>query len=186
MLKTLSLLVTLIFIYSCNANHESNMAKLDQTFGCKDPHKNLSKRKMRDCMAKQRAGGESLLSLSDDFNKLLGGNDKDVIYQSTVNPYLWNASLEVTKSYPLKIADNQGGFLETDWIYDSKNKNLRCLIKIQIKSRELTTTGVKSNFLCEKKDDSNWLPENKEYIEEEKQITLKILDVAGNLSKSNL
>ena len=34
------------------------MAKLDQTFGCKDPHKNLSKRKMRDCMAKQRAGGE--------------------------------------------------------------------------------------------------------------------------------
>ena len=34
----------------------------------------------------------------------------------SVNPYLWKHQLKLTKSYPLNIADNQGGFIETDWI----------------------------------------------------------------------
>ncbi len=184
MLKTFSLLITLIFIYSCSSNHESNMAKLDETFGCKNPHKNLSKRKMRDCMAKERAGGESLFDLTDDFNKLIG-QDSTVVYQNSVNPYLWNAGLEVTKTYPLKIADNQGGFIETEWIRDSNNTSHRCLIKIQITSQELITTGVKSNFLCEVKQGNEWIADKKEYLQEEKQITLKILDIAGNLAKAS-
>tara|TARA_B100001027_G_scaffold211890_1_gene180625 strand:+ start:545 stop:1030 length:486 start_codon:yes stop_codon:yes gene_type:complete len=161
------------------------MAKLDQTFGCKDPHKNLSKRKMRDCMAKQRAGGESLFDLNDDFNKLFR-QDSKVVYQNSVNPYLWNAGLEVTKKYPLKIADNQGGFIETEWIRDSNNMNQRCLIKIQITSQELVTTGVKSSFLCETNQGDEWITDNVEYIKESNQITLKILDIAGNLSKASL
>jgi len=161
------------------------MAKLDQTFGCKDPHKNLSKRKMRDCMAKQRAGGESLFDLNDDFNKLFR-QDSKVVYQNSVNPYLWNAGLEVTKTYPLKIADNQGGFIETEWIRDSNNMNQRCLIKIQITSQELVTTGVKSSFLCETNQGDEWITDNVEYIKEANQITLKILDIAGNLSKASL
>ena len=185
MFKTLFLFLTLIFFYSCSNNHESNMAKLDQTFGCKDPHKNLSKRKMRDCMAKQRAGGESLFDLNDDFNKLFR-QDSKVVYQNSVNPYLWNAGLEVTKTYPLKIADNQGGFIETEWIRDSNNMNQRCLIKIQITSQELVTTGVKSSFLCETNQGDEWITDNVEYIKEANQITLKILDIAGNLSKASL
>ena len=56
---------------------------------------------------------------------ILIGKKENVVYQSNVNPYLWNASLEVTKKYPLKIADNQGGFIETDWIYENnKNKDV--------------------------------------------------------------
>ena len=185
MFKILSLLLTLIFIYSCSNNHQSNMANIDQTFGCKDPHKNLSKRKMRECMAKQRAGGESFFDLSDDFNKLIG-KDSTVVYQNSVNPYLWNAGLEVTKTYPLKIADNQGGFIETEWIRDSSDMNQRCLIKIQITSQELISTGVKSSFLCETKQGGEWIADNVDYIKEEKQITLKILDIAGNLSQASL
>ena len=183
MFKILSLLLTLIFIYSCSNNHQSNMANIDQTFGCKDPHKNLSKRKMRECMAKQRAGGESFFDLSDDFNKLIG-KDSTVVYQNSVNPYLWNAGLEVTKTYPLKIADNQGGFIETEWILDSNNTNQMCLIKIQITSQELITTGVTSNFLCEIKQDDVWITDNIEYSQEEKKITLKILEIAGNLART--
>ena len=46
----------------------------------------------------------------------------------------WRGSLEVTKKYPLKIADNQGGYIETNWIYTPGIEDQRCLIKIQVLS----------------------------------------------------
>ena len=61
----------------------------------------------------------------------------------------------------------------------------QCLIKIQILSKELITTGISSNFLCENKLNETWSSDNIDYIEEEKQITLKILEVAGKLEKAN-
>ena len=114
----------------------------------------------------------------------MGRDNNEVVYLSNVNPQLWKASLEVTKKYPLKIADNQGGFLETDWIYDVNNNQQRCLIKIQVLSSDLTTTGVTTNFICETKNNVNWVPDNKDYTQESNQITLKILEIAGNLKNT--
>ena len=54
-----------------------------------------------------------------------------------------------------------------------------CIIK------DLITTGVNSSFLCENKQDQVWISDKKDYIEEEKQITLKILEIAGNLSNTS-
>jgi hypothetical protein len=107
------------------------------------------------------------------------------VFQSNVNPYLWSGSLEVTKKYPLKIADNQGGYIETDWIYSPNFENQRCLIKIQVLSSELITTGVSSSFLCEDKNNNTWISDNKSYPDEEKKIVLKILEIAGGLASSN-
>ena len=143
-----------------------------------------NKIKYRQCKAKERAGGESLFNLEGDLNDLIGGG-KNVVYQYSVNPYLWNASLDVTKTYPIKIADSQGGFIETEWINEPNNENQRCLIKIRILSKELITTGVDTKFLCENKDDDIWIPDNQEYIEEEKQITLRILEIAGKLANTS-
>ena len=185
MLKSFFVLVSFLFFYSCTGTHQQNTAKLDEQFGCDNPQKNLSKAKYRQCLAKQRAGGDSMFDLADGFDNLLGQGDANIIYQSSVNPFLWNAGLEVTKKYPLKIADNQGGFIETEWIYDSNNTNQRCLIKIQIKSQELITTGVSSSFLCERNNGDMWLADNIAYTQEENQITLKILEIAGNLAKAS-
>ena len=107
------------------------------------------------------------------------------VYQYSVNPYLWRAALEVTNTYPLKIADNQGGYIQTEWINSAEDNSIRCLIKVQILSKELITTGVASNFLCENKVNETWSSDNVDYIEEEKQITLKILEVAGKLEEAN-
>ena len=114
----------------------------------------------------------------------MGGNNDNVVYLGNVNPQLWQASLDVTKKYPLKIADNQGGFIETDWIYDLNNDQQRCLIKIHVISRDLITTGVNTNFICETKNNGSWIPDNKDYIQESNQITLKILEVAGNFNNT--
>lgn len=186
MQKTWFLIAACLFLFSCTGTYEQNMAKLDEQYGCDNPHKLLSKRKYKECIAKQRAGGESVFDLSDGLDGLLGKKGSGAMYQNSINPYLWNGSLEVTKIYPLKIADNQGGFIETEWIYDSNNSNQRCLIKIQIKSRELITTGVATSFLCEKKIGDVWSSDNIKYIKEEQQIELKILEVAGNLASISI
>ena len=157
---------------------------MDELYGCKKPGENLSKEKYRACLAKERAGGESLFDLEGDLNDLIRGKD-NVVYQYAVNPYLWRAAIEVTNTYPLKIADNQGGYIQTEWINNVEDSAIRCLIKIQILSKDLITTGVSSNFLCENKANETWSSDNIDYIEEEKQITLKILEVAGKLEKAD-
>ena len=187
MIRFFSLFLGLIFLYSCTGTYDANQKKLKELYGeCDNPVDKLkmNKQKYQRCKAKERAGGESLFGLEGDFGDILGGKDK-VVYQYSVNPFLWNASLEVTKSYPLKIADNQGGFIETDWITEPTQASQRCLIKIRVLSKELTTTGVDTNFLCENKINESWISDNVEYLEEEKQITLKILELAGNLANSS-
>ena len=165
------------------------MSKLDEIYGkCDNPansatYKYGSKR-WENCKAIERAQGEKLFDIRGEINDLIGGKNKNVVYQNNINPELWRGSIEVTKKYPLKIADNQGGYIETDWIYSPGIENQRCLIKIQVVSSELITTGVTSNFLCEKKTNDIWVSDNNEYLNEEKKIILKILEIAGGLSGS--
>tara|TARA_B100000989_G_scaffold268053_1_gene222505 strand:+ start:409 stop:978 length:570 start_codon:yes stop_codon:yes gene_type:complete len=189
MLRFFVLLLTIFVLHGCSGNHEAKMAELDSVYGvCDNPARNYNKgsKKYELCKDKERAKGESLFGFQGSLQDIISGKGNNVIYQNSVNPYLWSAALEVTQSYPLKIADNQGGFIETDWIYETNSPSQRCLIKIQVLSRELITTGVSTNFLCETKQDQVWISEMKDYIEEEKQITLKILEIAGNLSNTTL
>ena len=173
-----------IFLISCTGTYEENQAKMDELYGCKKPGENLSKEKYKACLAKERAGGETLFDLEGDLNDLISGRNK-VVYQYTINPYLWKAAIEVTNTYPLKIADNQGGYIQTEWINNAEDTSTRCLIKIQILSKDLITTGVSTNFLCENKNNETWSSDNNDYFEEEKQITLKILEIAGSLERAD-
>ena len=188
MLRYIVFILSIILINSCSGKHEERMAELDSVYGvCDNPARNYKKgtKKYELCKDKERAQGESLFGFDGSLSDIISGKSDNVVYQSAVNPHLWNASLQVTQIYPLKIADNQGGFIETDWIYEANDPSKRCLLKIQVVSRDLVTTGVTSSFLCEIKQDQVWVSDQKEYIEEEKQITLKILELAGNLSKSS-
>ena len=188
MLRLFPLLLSIFVLQACSGDHQAKMAELDSVYGvCDNPARNYNKgsKKYELCKDKERAEGESLFGFDGSLSDIISGNKGDnVIYQNDVNPYLWSAALEVTQRYPLKIADNQGGFIETDWIYETNSPSQRCLIKIQILSRELITTGVSTNFLCETKQDVVWVSDIKDYIEEEKQITLKILEIAGNMSNT--
>ena len=187
MFKYIFVIFGAIFLYSCSGNYEQQRSKAAKLYGeCDIPSENLkaNKIKYKECKAKERADGESLFNLAGDLNDLIDGRN-NTVYQYSVNPFLWSASLEVTSAYPIKIADNQGGFIETDWISQSDNKSLRCLIKIRVLSTELTTTGVDTKFLCENKDKDIWVSDNKNYLQEEKQITLRILEIAGKLAETS-
>jgi hypothetical protein len=55
--------------------------------------------------------------------------------------------LEVLSPFPIKIADNGGGYIETDWIIDyNQSDNKRCQIKVMVRSAELVSNGLKSTL----------------------------------------
>ena len=183
--------IIFLFVFllqACSGNYDKNMSELDEIYGeCDNPQRNYKKgsKKWENCKVRERAEGEVFFDIRGEINDLIGNKNNNVVFQSNVNPDLWRGSLEVTKKYPLKIADNQGGYIETDWIYSPGVENQRCLIKIQVVSRDLTTTGVTSSFLCENKDNDIWISDGKSYPSEEKKIILKILEIAGSLSNSS-
>ena len=53
-------------------------------------------------------------------------------------------------------------------------------------SQELISTGVSTNFICEEKFNDQWTVSNDDYIEAEKQLTIKILSTAAALSEAAL
>lgn len=180
----LTLLTTLLFsllLFNCAGSLEKEYEKLDKIYGyCDNPQRNIRGIKYENCKAKERAMGPSGKSDKKEPTNLtdLFSGSNNTIVQAIVNPALWQASLEVMRSYDLKIADSQGGYLQTEWIYQSSTPNNRCLIKIQITSRELISNGVKSSFNCEKKSNDVWEADGIDYTQEEKNLNLKILEVA--------
>ena len=136
MLKTniFLIIITASFLWSCSGNLEKNLEELDKTYGyCDNPTGKLMIEIIKS--VKQRRGPGDGPKLEDINLTELFNRERSVIYQNPVNPELWSAALDITNNYSLKIADNQGGYIETDWIYDEKLKDKRCLIKMYYLSR---------------------------------------------------
>jgi len=190
----LILLFLSLFLYGCGqglmgGNQKANMERLDKTFGkCDNPHRNLSRVERKICLDQQRAAGPDgvvgePVNVRDVLDRIRGGGEKIVYAGSKINDYLWNGSLAVVENYSLKTVDSQGGFISTDWILNPDIENKRCLIKINILSQELISTGVKTKIICENLIDGQWYNDNSQYINDEKNLTLKILELANELSK---
>jgi len=190
----LILLFLSLFLYGCGqglmgGNQKANMERLDKTFGkCDNPHRNLSRVERKICLDQQRAAGPDgvvgePVNVRDILNRIRGGGEKIVYAGSKINDYLWNGSLAVVENYSLKTVDSQGGFISTDWILNPDIENKRCLIKINILSQELISTGVKTKIICENLIDGQWYNDNSQYINDEKNLTLKILELANEISK---
>ena len=193
-MKKLPLLFAFLFLISCankvNENYQKNLENLDKVYGkCDNPHRKLSKNQYRICVDKERAAGpdgvidDGFINIGDIF----GGSSKgQTIISSQVNKNLWDASLSVLRPYAMKNIDFEGGFIETDWITNIKNPDQRCLIKSHITSIELVSNGVKMTMICEEKKEGAWYLSQNNFIEEEKKLTLKVLETAQKLSFEDL
>ena len=182
-----------VLILSCQGTREQELKKLDKLWGyCDNPHREFSELEYNTCKRKEMAkrsddANMEPFSLTDLMDKINNGFDSGSgLVNSSVNPYLWQGSIDVTSDYNLKIADATGGFLQTEWIYEENSSNKRCLIKIQIVSAEYISTGVKSSFLCENKNQDIWITDGKKYLEEEKMLTLRVLEASQKYSSSVL
>ena len=188
MLKKIVLMMLISSIlYGCGSRHQENVARLDEVHGvCDNPARILTKRQYEICKMKERgnAGGELDIddletSLGELLSDQLGLGTTIVGGSSFANRYLWQASLDVLSPFPIKIADNGGGYIETDWIIDyNQSSDKRCQIKVMVRSSELVSNGLKSALNCQNFNGENWNADKQEYPNEEKNITLKILEVA--------
>lgn len=192
-LKTPTLLVfVLILFQACSkgpldGDMASNMKKMDDLYGpCKNPHKILNAKERMLCEDKERAagpGGDIKIPLN--LSELIRGGSTTVVQGLTINQSLWQASLSLLDQYPIKLADSQGGFISTEWITNSSSPNQRCNIKVTVTSKDLISNGVKVKLLCENNIDGSWFMDNTTYVNEEKDLTLKILELANQIEKTN-
>ena len=182
-----------LLITSCQGTREQELKKLDKLWGyCDNPHRELNELEYTTCKRKEMAkrakdANMEPFSITDFLEKVNSGVGSGTGFaNNSVNPYLWQGSIDVTSAYNLKIADATGGYIQTEWIYDENYSNKRCMIKIQIVSVEYISTGVKSNFICESKNQEIWSSDGKTYIDEQKMLTLKILEASQQYSSSAL
>ena len=196
MLRKLLILLSLLVFQSCSnqsplgGDIDANLKELDKIWGrCNNPGRNFSKAEKKICESQVMAAGPDGevgegINLSNMLDKVRGQGT--IIYGGPeVNTSLWNGSLSVLDSYSLKTADSQGGFISTDWILKEEEPDQRCLIKINIISQELISNGVRVKIICEIKKLDQWYADNKEYNDQEKRITLKILEVANQIEASS-
>ena len=183
----LMMLISSILAGCVGSRHQENVARLDEVHGvCDNPARILTKREYEICKMKQRgAAGKELeiedlsTSLGDLISDQLGLGTTIVGGSSFANRFLWQASLDVLSPFPIKIADNGGGYIETDWIIDyNQSSDKRCQIKVMVRSSELVSNGLKSTLNCQNFNGQNWNADGEKYPNEEKNITLKILEVA--------
>ncbi len=193
MIRSFLVLILVFSFQSCSkglfdGDIEKNLKAMDKMHGyCNNPYRTFSKKEKKICEDKERAAGPdgeigeplNITKMIEDFRS--GGSN--TVYQGlAVNKNLWEASLILLDQYPLDIVDSQGGFISTDWIIEKGNLNQRCLIKVNVTSQELVSTGARVKLLCEEKDGDTWYQDNISYEDEEKILILKILDIANELS----
>tara|TARA_B100002019_G_scaffold290501_1_gene308331 strand:+ start:991 stop:1611 length:621 start_codon:yes stop_codon:yes gene_type:complete len=191
----ISLLPLIILLTSCGGGmiggqYQENLAKLDDIYGyCDNPQRGYNKSSIeyKVCKDKESAAGadgladtDFRLPFVDDLLNNRGSRD-NLVYTSSVNKYLWSGSLNILSDYPLKTADSNGGYLETEWIYDNRDgREQRCIIKIQINTIEFVSNGVETNIICQTKQNSEWMNMGENFINAEKQLTLAILNSSRN------
>lgn len=196
MLRLIFIIFIIFFTTSCSkglldGNNEKNLKKLDEVYGkCNNPARQMNRIEKNICLDKQRAAGPDgivgePLNITELIERFKNGSSS-VTYSSTtnVNSNLWSASLLTLEDYSIEISDSTGGFISTDWILNKVAPNQRCKVKINVTSKELLSNGVKVKILCEEKIEDNWYADEKIYTEQEKNITLKILEIANQLKKS--
>ena len=125
-------------------------------------------------------GGSFLNNLFKNSNK----NTSEQI-QMSVNPYLWQASLEILSStMPLSSVDSNSGIIITDW-YNLKSKNNeRVKISVLINSIELRADGVRVSIFKQVKNANTWntAEVNPKII---KSLERKIIKQAGLLANAS-
>ena len=184
----------LVIIGCTNANKsEENLQELDKLYGyCDNPHRSITGKQYEICKAREDAAGPDgeigeQQSVQEIIASITGrSNEENVTYVSKINKHLWQGAMDKLSSYSIKLVDSEIGYIETDWIYNKSDVNSRCLVKVQIRSAELISTGVSSNIICEEQRNNNWYNDEKSYSAESKRLTLSILSRAQELKNQNL
>ena len=123
---------------------------------------------------------------SSFLNNIFGNSNKKSSnnIEMSVNPYLWQASLEILSStMPLASVDSSSGIIITDWYNLKAKNNERVKISVLINSIELRADGVKVSIFKQVKNANAWNPSkvNSNIVQ---KLERKIIKKAGLLANA--
>ena len=78
MSKFIAILLGSLILISCGGgnNYQKNVKELDGVYGCDNPLRPLSKRRYKECIAKERANNESFFDVNENYQKLKNNLEK--------------------------------------------------------------------------------------------------------------
>ena len=127
-------------------------------------------------------GGKSFVR--DLFGNSNNNNSTSGI-QMAVNPYLWQASLDILSStMPLASVDSNSGIIISDWYNIKGNQNERVKISVLINTQKLRADGVKVSIFKQKLKSNSWSNIKVDPIIVQK-LERKIVRKAGSLANSS-
>ena len=95
--------------------------------------------------------------ISDIFGNNKGKNSSSREIQISVNPHLWQASLDILSStMPLASVDSNSGIIITDWYSLKTKNNERVKITVLVNSIDLRADGVKVSIFKQIKNANTW------------------------------
>lgn len=98
------------------------------------------------------AGGEGLIFRPGKIK-----NESTKTQASSVNKYLWQASIETLNFIPLAGADSNGGVIITEWHSPKAKPNYRFKINIFIKANIISPDSIQINIFEQTLKNGNWV-----------------------------
>ena len=127
-------------------------------------------------------GGSSFVS---DLFGTKSNNNRGESLQLSVNPHLWQASLDILSStMPLASVDSNSGIVISDWYNIKGNQNERVKISVLINTQELRADGVKVTIFKQKLTANSWRNIKVDPVIIQK-LERKIIRKAGFLANSS-
>lgn len=103
-------------------------------------------------------GGEGGINLYNSENPnagLLGGKNGGSA-KLTINPYLWQASLNALSFMPLASVDSNSGIIVTDWYENPNSPGERYKVTAMVTSLELRVEALKITVFKQALRSGNW------------------------------
>ena len=173
LLKLLVIIISSI-IYSCTSvKTETKKSDINDVI--------YSPRQKQEREMAEKGGGSFVRDL---FVGKSGSNSSSGGVELSVNPHLWQASLDILSStMPLASVDSNSGIIISDWYNIKNSKNERVKISVLIKSRELRADGLKVSVFKQRFSSNAWnnIQTNPKIVQ---NLERKIITRAGSLANN--
>jgi len=120
-------------------------------------------------------GGEGLT-----FHPNTARNESTVVANSKINPYLWQASLEMIDAAPLALVDTTNGVISTEWYSSKEHPNTSTKITAKIVGNTIAPESVVLTMHKRTMKNGRWI-EEKVQPNANSALEAKILNRARDL-----
>ena len=174
LLKLIIIVITFPVLYSCSSvETETKRGDINDVI--------FLPRQQAEREMAEKGGGSFIRDL---FVGKSGSNNSRGGVQLSVNPHLWQASLDILSStMPLASVDSNSGIIISDWYNIKDNQNERVKISVLIKTRDLRADGVKVSVFKQRFSSNTWnnIKTNPKIVQ---KLERKIITRAGSLANT--